>query len=268
MNGFQAMLLTELAALALAAGRLAGFILVSPFPGKHVPNKAKVALIVLLAWLARSTTPPPDGLTFGYSLIGYAACEVAIGVVIGFTVRVTFSSAEVVGNAFAQATGLQSAQVYDPSLGAEDTVASRIVTLFGMLVFFGVGAHRVALGYLLASFQALPIGKDAMIVATTPSIVDFASQSLGAGVRLALPVTAVALAVQLALALVARASPQLQVFSVGLGLGVAAGFLAILGSIDDVGAGLATEYTHEGPRIEQVVREMAQPPPHPAPPKK
>ncbi len=257
---FNATLNAEMAALALAATRLAGFVLVAPFPGKGVPNKAKVALILLLAWVARATTPAPEGLTLSLALVSLAATELAIGVVIGFTVRITFSCAEVVGGAFAQATGLQSAQVYDPSLGAEDTVPARIVTIFGMLVFFGLGAHRVALGYLLASFQALPIGQEAIPAAAAPSLVDFASQSLGAGVRLALPVTAVALAVQIALALVARASPQIQVFSVGLGLGVAAGLLAILGSIDDVGAGLATELGREGPRIEQVVHEMGRPP--------
>ena len=136
---------------------------------------------------------------------------------------------------------------------------SRVMTLFSMLLFLGLGAHRVALAYALESFRAVPIGHAVQIGAAAPSFVDFLSQAMDAGVRLSLPVMAVALAVQIALALVARASPSLQVFSVGMGVTVAAGLLAILGSVDDAAAGLAGELEREGPRIERALSDVAAP---------
>src|SRR5262249_45753505 len=128
---------------------------------------------------------------------------------------------------------------------------------FAMLLFFAAGAHRVALGYVLASFTAIPLGQSIDVAAATPSLVGFVSDAMSAGVRLSLPVTAVALAVQVTLALVARASPSLQIFSIGMGISVAAGLFAILGSMDDVTAGLGAELERDGPRIEQVVHAVS-----------
>jgi flagellar biosynthetic protein FliR len=247
----------ETAALVLAAARIVGFVVTSPFPGRNVPNKMKVALVLMLAWIARAAQPATPNLGLDLALLGVVPGELGIGIVMGFTVRVTFSAAEILGSSFAQGTGLTFGQIYDPALGSEDSVPSRVVTLFSMLLFLGLGAHRIALAYVLESFRAIPIGHAVQIGAAAPSLVDFLAQAMDAGVRLSLPVMAVALAVQVALALVARASPSLQVFSVGMGITVAAGLLAILGSIDDAAAGLAGELEREGARIERVLGDVA-----------
>ncbi|MBX3206257.1 MAG: flagellar biosynthetic protein FliR [Labilithrix sp.] len=249
--------LAEAAAFVLAATRVAGFVVTSPFPGRNVPSRAKVGLVLMLAWIARAVQPAAPDLGLDLALFGLVPGELGIGIVMGFTVRVTFSAAEMLGSSFAQGTGLTFGQVYDPTLGGEDSVPSRLVTLFSMLLFLGLGAHRIALAYALESFRALPIGHAVDIGAAAPSIVDFVAQAMDAGVRLSIPVMAIALAVQIALALVARASPSLQVFSVGMGVTVAAGLLAILGTIDDAAAGLAGELEREGARIEQVVSDVA-----------
>ncbi len=249
--------LAEMAAFVLAATRIAGFVVTSPFPGKNVPNKMKIGLVLMLAWIARAAQPATPGLGLDLALLGVVPAELGIGIVMGFTVRVTFSAAEVLGSSFAQGTGLTFGQIYDPALGTEDSVPARVVTLFSMLLFLGLGAHRVALAYALESFRALPIGHAVDIGAAAPSLVDFVGQALDAGVRLSLPVMAVALGVQIALALVARASPSLQVFSIGMGVTVAAGLLVILGSIDDAAAGLAGELERGGARIERVLEAIS-----------
>jgi flagellar biosynthetic protein FliR len=258
VTALPAFALAEAAAYVLAVARVAGFIVTTPFPGKNVPNKAKVGLVLLLAWIARTAQAEAPSLGLDYALLGLVPSEVGIGLVIGFTVRVTFSAAELLGASFAQSTGLTMGQVYDPTLGSEDPVVARLVTMFAMLVFLALGAHRVALGYLLESFRALPIGQTTQIGAVGPSFVDYVTQAMDVGVRLSMPVMAIALAVQITLALVSRASPQLQVFSVGMGITVAAGLLAILGSIEDTTRGIGAELDHEGPRIEHVLEMVKQ----------
>lgn len=245
----------------LTATRITGFVVVSPFPGKNVPNQAKIGLIVMLAWIARAAQVETPQLGLDFGLFAFVPAELGIGLMMGFTVRVTFSAAEMLGSSFAQSTGLTFGQMYDPTLGTEDSAPSRMITLFAMLLFLGIGAHRVALGYALESFRALPIGATIAIGSAAPSFVDFVSQAMDVGVRLSLPVMGVALAVQIALALVARASPSLQVFSVGMGVTVAAGLLVIMGSLDDAGAGLATELERGGARIERVLMDVAPSPP-------
>ena len=250
MNAF---VLAEAAAFVLAVARIAGFIIVSPFPGKNVPQKAKIGLILLLAFLARASHPASASLALDLRLLALVPAELMLGIVIGFTVRVTFSAAEILGASFAQSIGMTMGAVYDPTLGTEDPIAARVMTLFAMLLFLALGAHRVALGYVLESFRAIPIGQTVDLSGSAFTFVGFIDQAMEAGVRLSMPVMAVGLCIQVALALVARASPSLQIFSIGMGVTVAAGILAILGSMEDTRAGLAAEISKTGARIEQVL---------------
>jgi flagellar biosynthetic protein FliR len=257
VNSFDALVLSEMAAYVLAVARVAGFVVTSPFPGRNVPNRAKIGLVLMLAWVARSIQPAKVGLGLDFALFGLVPGELGLGIVMGFTVRIAFSAAELLGLAFAQGTSLTLGSVFDPALGTDDPVPARLVTLFSMLLFFAVGAHRVALAYALESFRALPIAHATAIGAASPTIVDFVARATEAGVRLALPVVAVGLAVQIALALISRASPSLQIFSVGMGLSVAAGMLTILGCINDSSAGLAREFEVVGVNIERIVSAVA-----------
>ena len=257
MNPFAAAFLAEAAAFTLAATRVAGFTLATPFPGRNVPVHAKVGLVLALAWVARGAAV--DVPTFGLdlALVPHVATELGLGLAIGFTVRVTFSAAEVFGDAIAQATGMTLGQAYDASLGSEDLVVGRLATTLAMLLFLALGAHRVVLGYLVDSFRALPVGAAVGVHLAAPVLVDLVGEAIGAGVRLALPVTAVGLGVQTALALVARASPSLQMFSVGLAVSVAAGMLALLASLEDTSRALAAELARLGPRLEAVLAAIA-----------
>jgi len=250
---FNNVIMAEAAALVLAIARLGGFILVSPFPGKAAPNQVKIGLILLLAWVVRAGQPYVPTLHLDASLIGLVPCELGIGLLIGFTVRVTYSAAEILGSSFAQATGLTMGSVFDPAMGTDDPVPARVMTLLAMLLFLACGAHRVALSYLLESFHAVPIGMTADISRAAPTFVGFIQQAVEAGVRLSLPVMGVALVVQLALALISRASPSLQVFSIGAGISVAAALLTVMGALNDTAAGIGVEIQNEGPRIEQVL---------------
>ncbi len=256
-----ALLSSEAAAFLLAVARIAAFVSVSPFPGKNVPTQAKVGLVLALAFVARAATPAvgvPGPLALDLGLLGLVPGEVALGLVIGFTVRITVAAAEILGAAVAQSSGLTMGGVYDPTLGTDDPILARIVTLLALLLFVAIGAHRVALAYVLESFRVLPIGHPIDAAAALPSLVSFLERATDAGVRLSLPIVAVGLAIQAALALVARAAPSLQVFSIGMGITFGATLLVLLGTLDDSAAGIAAELGEVGPRIEQVAVDVAE----------
>ncbi len=244
--------LAELSTFALATSRIGGMAVTAPFPGSHVPARVKVGFSLVLAWLAASSMPSAP-LSLDLRLLGLAVGELALGLLVGLAFRVTFSCAEIMGSNFSQSLGLTSGHVFDPMLETDDGVPGRIATLLAMLLVFSLGAHRIAIAYLLESFRALPVGDAIRVAGAAPLLIDYVGAAIEAGVRLALPVAAVALAVQVTLALVARASPSLQVFSVGLALSVGAGLLAILASLDDIAMGLAAELGQLGPRIDRVL---------------
>ncbi|MDB4943525.1 MAG: Flagellar biosynthesis protein FliR [Labilithrix sp.] len=244
--------LSELATLALATSRIAGLVVTSPFPGKGTPTEIKVGMVFVFGYLAASTIAPVN-LSLDLRLAGLSISEVALGLTIGLTFRITFSCAEMVGSSFSQSLGLTQAHVFDPMLESDDGVPGRIATMLAMLLVFSLGAHRVAIAYVLQSFHALPVGQGFAAIHAVPLLVDYTGSAIAAGVRLGLPVAGVALAVQITLALIARASPSMQIFSVGMALSVGAGMLAVIGSIDDVSAGIAVELGQLAPRLEHVL---------------
>ncbi len=227
----------------LAAARIAGYVVVSPFPGANVGRTQRVALVVVLAWVSASfasTEAAPQSLDV--ELFGRAVAEVALGVVIGAAFRFVFAAAEVLGGVLGQMTGLSSPSVLNPTLDAPETAIGRLVGLGAMLLALTGGVHRIALGGLLESFRALPLGLAASFDAPALRLVDLGVDAFVVGVRLATPVVAVTVLVQLALAIVSRAAPSVQIFSVGFGVLFTAGTVTLIASLDDMLAGLGAHF--------------------------
>jgi flagellar biosynthetic protein FliR len=178
----------------------------------------------------------------GPGLAGASVLELGCGLVIGLAFRFIMTTADVAGQVLAHAVGLASPSVLNPTLDAQDSILSRIVTLLAMLLALAAGIHRVALQYLLASFSALPLGTPMSLTRAAAGLVDLAIGSFAVGVQLAMPVVGVAFVVQLGLAMIARAAPALQIFSVGLSVMIATGFVVLSASLRDIGSGLLVHF--------------------------
>lgn len=236
-------LLPRAFALALTFTRAAGFVAVAPFPGRQVGPMQRVGLALALAAVAGGFVPAPsEAPQLDARLVAAAVSEVGIGVLFGVAFRFAFAAAEVLAQAVAQASGLAAPTTFNPTLEAQETPLGQALTLFAMLVALAVGAHRVAIAALLDSFRVIPVGAPVPFHATAGLFVDLASDSLGVGLRLALPVVAITLAAQAALALIARAAPALQLFSVGLTVLIAASVAALSVSLGDITIGLGEHF--------------------------
>ncbi|HZU84352.1 MAG TPA: flagellar biosynthetic protein FliR [Polyangiaceae bacterium] len=242
------------ALFALVASRIVGFVVVSPFPGQNVSRTQRASLVMALAWVATSFAAGEGSLgELDLTLAGRAVVELGCGLLVGVAFRMVFAAAEVLGGLLGQGTGLSTPSVLNPTMEAPESVIARIVGLCGMLVALATGVHRVALGGLLESFRALPVGSVASLDAPVLRLADVGIDAFVVGVRLATPVVAVGLLVQLALALVSRAAPSLQIFSVGLGLLFVSGIVSLMSCLDDLAVGLAAHFATLGSTIGDVV---------------
>jgi flagellar biosynthetic protein FliR len=250
----EALLLTRSLGFALVVCRVAGFVLTSPFPGAHVSATQRVGLVVVLSWLATSFAPVlavPHGL--GLDLFVHAAIETGSGIAMGVAFRMLFFAGEVLGQVVSHAVGLSSPSVLNPTIENEDAIMARLVSLVAMLLVLAVGAHRIALAYLLESFRVLPVGSDIGTRDVALRLIDLAVASFVEGVRIGLPMVGVALVVQLALGMIARAAPALQIFSVGLSVILATGFLTLVVSLGDFGAALVAYDSSLPSRLDEVL---------------
>jgi flagellar biosynthesis protein FliR len=242
---------------ALVSSRIVGFVAVSPFPGQNVSMTQRATLVVALAWIVTSFAPgAPHAPGLDLTLAGLAAVELGCGLLVGVAFRFVFAAAEVLGTVLGQMTGLASPSVLNPTMDAPETAVGRIVGLCALLVALAAGVHRVALGGLLESFRALPVGTAVFLDAPLLRFVDLGIEAFVVGVRLSTPIVAVALVVQVVLALVSRAAPSVQIFSVGFGLLFMSGMVAVLASFDDMMAGLTTHFARLAPFIDQALAPM------------
>lgn len=250
MTPFGDLAISYLVGGSLVVSRFAGFVVVSPFPGNHVPAVAKMGLVITLAFFVVSSLDPGSLPTeIDGNLIVNSITEIAIGVALGFVFRVAFSAAEMASQIAGQSIGLGMAAEFDPHTESQESALGRVIVMLSMLVAFAVGAHRVALSAVFGSFEALPIGSaDVHVGNAAPMLLDLAGRALAHGVHLALPVIVVTLGVQMALALVARAAPSLQIFNVGFGVLVAAGLCTLLGSADSMVVSMA-EWSRQLPSM-------------------
>ena len=235
----EAMLLAHAAMFGLITSRIAGFVVASPFPGNEVPATQRVGLVAVLSILVTTMLPTPavtPALDLG--MIGPAACELGMGLMIGIAFRFTLAVADVLGGVLSHAIGLGTPSLFNPAVGVQDTTLGHITGAFTMLLAISIGAHRTVLGYLLESFRALPVGKSLALTAVTPLFIDLADASIVAGVRLAMPVLAVSMAIQAALAMLARAAPSLQIFSIGFTILLLGGLSTLQVSLRGIGTGL------------------------------
>lgn len=251
-------LFRDVLVLGLVAARIAGFVVASPFPGADVPRTQRVGLVCALAYVSMLTAvSPPTPLSLDPTYLLKAAIEVTFGVAIAFVFRLLLAAAEGMGELVSQGTGLGAPALMNPTLGAEETAISRVITLFAMLLVFASGAHRVALAYLIRSFDAVPVGADLHIAGAVPLFTELAGQSIAVGFRLAAPVVAVSLVIQVALALVARLAPSLQIFNIGFAILIAAGLMTFSASLGDVTTWLGEHFASLGSHMDRVLLSIA-----------
>lgn len=259
----------NLVALALAGAtsfllvfaRIAGFVAASPFPGNHVPEKQRVGLVFVLTLVASSfVVPDVRYRSLDLHLMGAGVLEGVVGIIMGLSFRMILVVGDVLGAVLAQAIGLSTPSVLNPTLEQQDSVLGRIVALFALLLALQLGVHRVAFGYLLESFRVLPLADAGNLPNVTHFFVDWAGEAIALGLRLAMPVVAVSFVIQMGLAMIARAAPALQIFSVGLTVVVGSGMLTLIASLESVAAGLASHFGHMGTYMEAVISALGQVP--------
>ena len=152
--------------------------------------------------------------------------------------------AEFAGQAISQAIGFSQASTLNPTLGTQDMVLSRVISLFALLFALAAGVHRARRSASCSRrFARCRSGHLFSFAPTAMKLIDLSISSFTLGIGLALPLIAVALVVQLGLAMIARAAPSLQIFSVGWGVLLASGAVVLLSSLHDLASGMTAHMT-------------------------
>ncbi len=219
--------------LALVIVRVLGVFLVAPVFGEAVvPWKVRgfMSVAIALAVVARIAEPVALPTHWIPMVLGLGA-ELMLGTAIGYVARVVFAGVELGALHIGQQMGLGLAEVYSPAGAATSGIVRRLFQLLAVVLFLAIGGHRMLIGAVLGTFQAIP----PMGFAPSDALLGMVASLLGASFLLALKVAAPVLLAMLlatvALGMLQRTLPQCNILSTGLPARAVVGLLAMAGGL-------------------------------------
>lgn len=219
-------LFNYLGAVVWTALRVGGFFMVAPIIGtRSVPARVRLIFVLALSTvLANFVDTPPLQSMDAATVLGIAR-EMAIGVAMGFTLRIAFEGAALAGELVAQGMALAFAQLSDPLRGgATSGVVGMWFYIAFALLFFAFDGHLAMINLLVESYRLVPTGgaipDPVRMVSGAPQ---FLAVALATGVQIALPIMMAMVVVNLAFGVLGRAAPSLNPIAVGLPAALATG---------------------------------------------
>jgi flagellar biosynthetic protein FliR len=195
--------------------RLSAFLLASPFYSIESINvRFRIAIsavftFLYLSYLEGVSIDPLTSVGFLYILQ-----EIAIGVILGFSLQLVSAAITVGGQAISNAMGLGMANMFDPNLG-NVPVISQFLIILSTLIFLLIDGHLIIIDLIFQSFETLPIGEPLLILPLLDSLLELTPLVFSGGLLLALPMMISLLLVNIGLGIITRSAPSLNIIAVG-----------------------------------------------------
>lgn len=224
--------------------RILAFVATAPFFSNFsIPMRIRLVLGLALTIGIAPLIPPPPLIDVGSGNgLWMLAREISVGAAIGFVMRLVFAAINLAGEQIGFQMGLGFAVFYDPQSTAQTPVIAQFLALLNMLVFLSINGHLMMVATLAQSFQAIPIGADALPSSAQMNIIRFGSTIFSAGLLLSLPVTTALLITNLALGVLTRAAPQLNLFAIGFPITIVGGAVVMMLTLNYLAAPLQSLY--------------------------
>ncbi|MBR1391968.1 MAG: flagellar biosynthetic protein FliR [Lachnospiraceae bacterium] len=211
--------------------RITSFVYTAPFFSlPNTPGRVKIGFSVMVSILVFGLIPEPSVSYVG--VIGFATIalkEGITGLLIGFAANICNSIVLLAGNIIDMNMGLSMATEYDPVTRTNAPITGNLYNYLVLMMLIVSGMHRYVLTAVVQSFELIPVNEqvfqwDRLLQA----MLDYMSQSMILGFRIALPVFACIMILNCVLGVMAKVSPQMNMFSVGMQLKVLVGMIILL----------------------------------------
>ena len=228
--------------------RVAAIVGASPLLGsRNVPMQLKAALaaiiaIVLLQTIDVPAAAPPEGL----SILPLLLKEVAAGLLLGYSITVTFAIFQLMGQFMDFPMGFSMVNVFDPTSQTQIPILGQFNYLLALMIFLLIDGHHFLFYVLKKSLELVPLGAVALPRELLGWLLAVFSQMFSLGFQLSLPVVGTLFLTDLALAILARTVPQMNVFVVGYPAKVAIGLGVLLLTLPLYGGAFVELFSQRG----------------------
>jgi len=249
MNDLGQWMVEHLVLGILVLTRMSMLLIALPSIGVGVPKRVRAFLAILMTALV--LPPVADGTTIESlpqieNLVDLTIAigrEALIGMLIGATIQLIVTGMQLGGEAITSTSGMQLGDAVDPTTSSNMPAVARLVGMLVTAIMLAIGGHRVLLGVLLDSFDALPAGHVVFHDSMMTLVIDQLSAGMSAGVRVAAPVIAALLLSNLVTGLISRTMPQINVLAIGLSINALAMLVVLALTIGSVGLIFRQELT-------------------------
>jgi flagellar biosynthetic protein FliR len=157
--------------------------------------------------------------------------SLVVGIMIGFTINLTFTAVRMAGSIAGMQIGFAIVNSFDPMSNSQISVISQMYYLLAVLLFFVTGTHHILVSSMFQSCLAIPPfgGLDpsggALFVLKEFGMV------FTIGFQIAAPVVLVLLLVSASMGVIVKTVPQINVLIVGFPIKIAVGLITFGGSL-------------------------------------
>ncbi len=206
---------TTLAAGIMVFSRLMGFVRLAPvFNRKEIPGMVKIALCLLLT-IVITPFVKPDSLMVMKSFALSIILNIVVGALIGYMAQLILLAVEAGADMINMQMGLSSAMVLDPTTSSQVSILSKVMSLFGILIFIHLGGVYWLIRALMRSFDIFPLFATSIPltqIVNMDYLISMSSNVLFMGLQIASPILLATLGQDIILGVISKTAPQVNVF--------------------------------------------------------
>lgn len=211
---------------------LAMFSVAPVFSMRAIPMRVKIGLAFFVAVSAQAVLPSQPVIDInGREALGAVAQQVAVGLAIGFSVRLVFASVELAGEMIGLQMGLNFASFFDPASNGQVSAVARFFGHMATLLFIVINGHLMVIMAVVKSFDRFPVNGNFLQAIGQMRLYELGSSLFSSALWIALPMIALLLFVNLAMGIISRVAPQMNIYAVGFPVTLTVGLLGIAATL-------------------------------------
>ncbi|MCD6287663.1 MAG: flagellar biosynthetic protein FliR [Candidatus Hydrogenedentes bacterium] len=218
--------LPQVKVFGLVLARVSAMISVAPiFGGRVVPVSLKASFSLILALILTPMLVPvtpvlPDDYV-GYGTLAFG--EVAVGLILGFTIFLVFIGVQMAGQMLDFQMGMGIMNVINPAMETQAPLVGFFQFIVATLIFLSIEGHHRIIITLFQSFEKVPVTTFRFEPALTGRMVEAGGRLFYLGLQIAAPALITLLLTSLVMAIVGRFVPQINLLIVGFPIRTAVG---------------------------------------------
>lgn len=215
----------------MVLARVAGIFTFNPILARRgvsnfVRAGATMALALVMTAAGGFEYTMPSGLfPFVFDLVK----ELLVGAVLGFFVNIMLQVFTMAGEVADMQLGLSMAKSYDPTFGNAG-LTTQFYSMWFMLYFFAVGAHKSYIQLFAVSYESIPLGWTGLNINIFSIMLKYFETVLTLGLKLVMPLVAASLLTEFCIGVLMKAVPTIHVFVLNIQIKMLVGFTVLAAS--------------------------------------